>query len=224
MIYLTNAVEIPEEYRDGYGFLASSIHNRNTENELKSGKTWILDNDAFNGNFDMKKWIEFMVKYTPYKETCVGVTIPDVVGDALQTLINFSRYYSVVKDLGYKVALVTQDGITPEITPWEYFDTLFIGGTNDHKLGPEASAMISTAKKLGKWVHVGRVNSESRIKSFWFVDSVDGTQFSIMGKGSNGESRRDRQIRDLIRFYGAITWCRNKKSGTMNSVGQMSLT
>ena len=179
MIYLTNAVKIPDEYRDCYGFLASSIHNRNTEDELSQGVKWILDNDAYTGNFDTKRWVSFMLKYERFKNTCIGVTIPDVVGDALATLRQFSNYWRVVHDLGYKVAFVTQDGITPEITPWNYFDTLFIGGTDEHKLSSEAGIMIAEAQTKGKWVHVGRVNSESRIKQFWMADSVDGTQLTI---------------------------------------------
>jgi hypothetical protein len=213
MIYLTNAVQIPDEYRDGFGFLASAVKNRNSKDELQVAPKWMLDNDNFNGKFDPKKWIKFMLEHERHIGTCVGVTIPDKVGDALTTLRNFSKYYQIVRDLGYPVAFVTQDGITPEMTPWDCFDTLFIGGTTDHKLGWEAGDMIATAKHLGKWVHVGRVNSEKRIKQFWFADSVDGTQFSVIGKGKNGESRKDRQLTDIKRFYGAIQYCRDRKSG-----------
>lgn len=220
MIYLTNAVKIPDEYRDYFGFLASSIHYRNADDELSSGVKWILDNDAFNGNFNIEKWILFMLKYKKFQNNCIGVTIPDIVGDAMETLRNFGYYYRIVKDLGYPVAFVTQDGITPAITPWSLFDTLFIGGTDEHKLNYEAGIMIAEAKKLNKWVHVGRVNSESRMKNFWMVDSVDGTQLSIIGKGTNGQSRNDRQSQDIKRLAIAVQYCRNKKSGKIKTNGQ----
>lgn len=215
VIYLTNAVSIPAQYRGHFGFLASAVHNRNTKDELEQGSKWLLDNDAFNGNFDLRRWLRFLLEHEQFKPTCIGVTIPDVVGDALGTLRNFSHYYKVVADLGYPVAFVSQDGITPEITPWEHFSTLFIGGTNGHKLGPEACYMISEAKRLGKWVHVGRVNSESRLKNFWMVDSVDGTQLTVIGKGPNGQSREERQAQDMQRLAMAVEYCRNKKSGNL---------
>lgn len=224
MIYLTNAVKIPSEYRDCYGFLASSIYNRNTTDELNIGTKWILDNDAYAENFNTKKWVSFMLKYEKYKNNCLGVTIPDKVGDALETLRLFSQYWRIVKDLGYPVAFVSQDGITPEITPWDYLDVLFVGGTDDHKLSNEAGIMIAEAKKRSKWVHVGRVNSETRIKDFWMVDSVDGTQLTIVGKGPNGQSRNERQAQDIVRIATAVKYCRNKKQGRIKTSGQYYLT
>lgn len=215
MIYLTNAVKIPADYQGYFGFLASAVHNRNTEEELERGARWILDNDAFNGNFDLRKWLKFLLTHEQYKSTCIGVTIPDIVGDAIETLRNFSRYFRIVSDLGYPVAFVSQDGITPEITPWDHFATLFIGGTNGHKLGPEAVYMIGEAKHLGKWVHIGRVNSESRLKSFWMADSVDGTQLTVIGKGPKGQTRKERQAQDIQRLAMAVEYCRNKKSGNL---------
>lgn len=223
MIYLTNSVKIPDEYRDCYGFLASSIYNRNTENELLTGYKWILDNDNYNGRFNIEKWLSFMIKHKRYVDSCIGVTIPDIVGDALETLRMFSQYWRVVKDLGYPVAFVTQDGITPEITPWNYLDVLFVGGTNNHKLSPEASIMIAEAKLRDKWIHVGRVNSEKRIKQFWMVDSVDGTQLTVIGKGKNGQSRSERQLNDIKRISIAVKFCRNKKLGLIDKYNQMKL-
>jgi len=115
---------------------------------------------------------------------------------------------------------VSQDGITPEITPWDFFDTLFVGGTDTHKLSNEAGIMIAEAKGRGKWVHVGRVNSETRIKRFWMADSVDGTQLTIIGKGANGQSRQERQSQDIERLATAVRYCRNKKDGQVIATGQ----
>lgn len=220
MIYLTNAVKIPAEYRDCFGFLASSIHNRNTEAELSQGVRWILDNDAYSGNFNTEKWLSFLLKYKKYQDTCIGVTIPDVVGNSLKTLQQFGYYFQVVKDLGFPVAFVTQDGINPTMTSWQKIDTLFIGGTDEHKLGDETGIMIAEAKQRGKWVHVGRVNSESRIKNFWMADSVDGTQLTIIGKGPNGQSREERQLQDINRIATAVKFCRNKKLNRIMANGQ----
>jgi len=57
------------------------------------------------------------------------------------------------------------------------FDALFVGGTTQYKLGPETAECIRWAKRLGLWVHVGRVNSLTRFKYFQLLgaDSCDGT-------------------------------------------------
>jgi EAL domain-containing protein (putative c-di-GMP-specific phosphodiesterase class I) len=61
--------------------------------------------------------------------------------------------------------------------PWPDFDVLFIGGTTDWKLGPEARLLVAHAKELGKFVHMGRVNSLRRFRYAEAIgcDSADGT-------------------------------------------------
>lgn len=164
-----------------------------------------------------------LLKYLPHQGTCLGIPIPDVVGDALATLRQFSQYWRGVKDLGYPVAFVSQDGITPEITPWDYFDVLFVGGSDDHKLGNEAGAMIAEAKHRGKWVHVGRVNRASRIKQFWMCDSVDGTWLTAIRNRKNGAKRHNRLADESELCAGAIRWCINRKSGVLGVNGQYQL-
>jgi hypothetical protein len=61
---------------------------------------------------------------------------------------------------------------------------LFIGGSTEWKLGPQAETLIAYAKTRGLWVHMGRVNSQQRI---WEgarkgVDSWDGTKYSRWSK------------------------------------------
>jgi len=79
--------------------------------------------------------------------------------------------------LGYKSALVAQDGLENLDVPWDTFDCLFIGGTTDWKLSEPAYALTTEAKRRGKWAHMGRVNSFRRIvaASISSYDSVDGT-------------------------------------------------
>lgn len=61
--------------------------------------------------------------------------------------------------------------------PWHTFDVLFIGGSTEWKLGPGARALVAEAKRRGKWVHMGRVNSGRRWSYAEHIgcDSVDGT-------------------------------------------------
>ena len=221
MIYLSSTTKIPKEYQDYYGVMFSAKKSVGGSNDaLDNNWSWMMDNNQFTGNFEIKTWLNALLKYHKHKDTCLGIPIKDKVGDALETLRLFSRYYQPVKDLGYPVAFVTQDGITPEITPWDYFDVLFVGGTDDHKLGPEAGIMIAEAKARGKWVHIGRVNSESRIKQFWMADSVDGTELTSIRDRKNGATRKDRLDETIKTIATSVQYCRNKKAKTLNSNNQ----
>jgi hypothetical protein len=79
------------------------------------------------------------------------------------------------------VAFVAQDGLESLTVPWDDFDVLFIGGTTEWKLGPQARALVADAKARGKWVHMGRVNSERRYRYAHAIgcDSVDGTYLTF---------------------------------------------
>ena len=82
-----------------------------------------------------------------------------------------------IRELGFKAAYVGQDGAQPNDTPWSEIDALFIGGTTDWKLSQSAADLISEARRRGKWVHMGRVNSWRRIRLAHVLGchSVDGT-------------------------------------------------
>jgi hypothetical protein len=60
-------------------------------------------------------------------------------------------------------------------------DVLFIGGDTEWKLGPVASDLAAQAKRRGKWVHMGRVNSEKRLRYADAIgcDSADGTYLTF---------------------------------------------
>ena len=78
--------------------------------------------------------------------------------------------------------MAAQDGL--EKIKWAVkflpYDCLFIGGSTEWKMGSGADQCIKIAKSRGKWVHVGRVNSQKRIRHFKLVgvDSVDGTSLT----------------------------------------------
>lgn len=156
--------------------------------------SWMLDNGAFQKKgFILDDWIKRITNLLPYLDTCIGVVTPDVVGDYKATLERFYLYRNTIKELGYPVAFVTQDGLTSRETPWDKFEVLFIGGSDKHKLGKEASLLIMEAKDRGKWVHVGRVNSYSRVLKFWMADSWDGTHLSF-------EPRAQTKIAQAVRI------------------------
>ena len=147
--------------------------------KLDTGIPWCLDNGVFTGKFCHEKWARKLEAFKEYASTCLFVTIPDVVGDSEATIKRFHKYKEEVK--GYPVAFVSQDGIKKhkKQIPWSSFDCLFVGGTNEHKLGDEGKWIIEEAKRRSKWIHIGRVNSRKRILIFWDADSWDGTTLSF---------------------------------------------
>lgn len=143
-----------------------------------TGKPWACDNGAFAG-FKEKAFRKMLAKMRGLPG-CLWVAAPDVVGDAAGTRERFDRWEPVIREMGFPVALVAQNGLTIETTPWDRIDCLFIGGDDAFKLGPEVRALVIAAKARGKLVHMGRVNSLRRLRYAYEigVDSVDGTQFS----------------------------------------------
>jgi hypothetical protein len=139
---------------------------------------WAADNDAFS------EWNEERYKRMLNAiwglRGCLFVTAPDVVGDAARTLELFEEWYDELVAVLQPLALVAQDGLTPEQVPWQRIDALFIGGTTEWKMGEEARVLMREARMRSKWLHMGRVNSYERGRyARWLgCDSIDGTQFS----------------------------------------------
>jgi hypothetical protein len=151
-------------------------------NKRPEGVQWIADNGCFSDRWDETKWWRFLVANAHAADTCLFAVAPDVVGDAWRTHIKSLPWLPKIRKLGYKAAYVAQDGIERwPMMPWDDFDVLFIGGTTEFKLGPVARDLVAEAKRRGKWVHMGRVNSERR----WLYaqaigcDSVDGTYLTF---------------------------------------------
>lgn len=175
-----------------FAYLRSPRRQRLPIKAIKEGAWWAMDNDCFNGDFKVDWWSRTLFNHLPYRDKCLFVTAPDVVRDCAATLANFAEYAPRIKALGYPVALVTQDGLTPTEVPWKEVDALFIGGSDKHKLGPEARALIDAGKERGKWVHVGRVNSRARLLQFYDCDSWDGTTIAF-------ESPKHRDVARWVR-------------------------
>ena len=72
---------------------------------------------------------------------------------------------------------MAQDGQEDRPIPWIDISAVFIGGSTEWKDGPHAAAIVRTGKILGKWVHVGRVNTPGRFEKFEELgaDSIDGS-------------------------------------------------
>ena len=111
------------------------------------------------------------------KKRCRFVAVPDVVCSARRTMELFDVLRHEKWLRGWPLALVAQNGLEDLTIPWAQISAVFIGGDNAWKTSPHAVAVMKAAKALGKWVHVGRVNTPDRWR--WAeengADSVDGT-------------------------------------------------
>ena len=199
MIYLApNNAPKSEQH---FGLLISLNSQRAIEKPV-----WAMDNGRFgakgvNSNWTDDKWFKMLKKYQPYNATCKFCVVPDVPYNAKETLAIFPKYASVVRSFGYPVAICTQDGMTPADIDWEAIGAIFIGGSDEHKMGQEAISILLEAKRRDKWTHVGRVNGAVKImQKLWFVDSVDGTTLAI-----------EKSTTNIYKFQKAVSFCQGKK-------------
>lgn len=142
-------------------------------NRIPPGSRWALDNGCFSGAWTPGRFFDTLDRHanTP---GCLFAVTPDVVADAAGTNRLWGRWDRGLRRRGYPVAYVIQDGAR-SIPRW--CEAVFIGGSTEWKLGPEARQLVALAKRHGKWVHMGRVNSLKRLRYATEIgcDSVDGT-------------------------------------------------
>ncbi|NCL73740.1 hypothetical protein [Rhodococcus sp. YH1] len=151
------------------------------------GVTWCADNGCFGRGYPGDDaWLAWLAANAYAATDCLFATAPDVVGDATATLARSAPHLPAIRALGYRAALVAQDGLESLEIPWDEFDALFIGGSTEWKLGSAARKIVAEAKRRGKWVHMGRVNSLRRYRYAEAIgcDSVDGT-FLTYGPDEN---------------------------------------
>lgn len=183
--YLSGAVRPKlQGLRDDLGFILTP--NMGNAPDL-SAQTWGADNGCFSKpeTFNLDRYLDWLAARPA--ETCLFATAPDVVGDAIATLNRSLGVLPKIRALGYKAALVAQDGLERvKSIPWFAFDVLFIGGSTQWKLGAECAAIVRKARELGKWVHMGRVNSFRRLAYAQSIgcNSADGT-FLAFGPDQN---------------------------------------
>lgn len=151
-------------------------------NRLEAGRDWIADNAVFAGRYPGDgPFLAWLAARQHLAAACRFVVAPDVVCDAAATLARSAPMLPRIRALGFPVALVAQNGLEDMEVPWGSFDALFIGGDDTWKLGPAAAALAAEARRRGKWVHMGRVNSQERLRYARHIgcDSVDGTYLAF---------------------------------------------
>lgn len=149
-----------------------------------SGKPYGLDNGCF-ARFERSAWERLLEEAEEARP--IFICAPDIVGDARRTLELFEHFERRLN--GLPRALVLQDGIGNHPIPWDKIAAIFVGGSDAFKISKEAINAAKTAKILGKWVHVGRVNTSRRVRNWLgLADSIDGS----------GISRYDHMLEDVL--------------------------
>jgi hypothetical protein len=143
-------------------------------NPQSTEQMFAMDNGAF-ARFDQNLFAAMLEKHEPRKHLCRFVAVPDVVGSALRTIECFKRWAPKLSD--WPIAFVCQDGQESLEIPWDQCAAVFIGGSTEWKMSKHAAAIVKTSKVLGKWCHIGRINTPGRFEHFdeLGADSCDGT-------------------------------------------------
>lgn len=201
MIYFANPTpeSVTHMISGELGFIATPKQG-NPEGDGKftrpPGTVWCADNGCYGKDFNEQAWWRWLERNATGATDCRFATAPDVVGDHHKTLERSRPWLPKIRALGYPAAFVAQDGATIDNLPWDEFDAIFIGGTNEFKLGQQAIDIAIEAKRRGKWVHVGRVNSRRRYLRFSSIaDSADGTCLVF------GSRRRLPEVLGWVREY-----------------------
>lgn len=148
-----------------------------TRHSNRGRRVFAIDNGAFSC-FNPTGFMSLLDREKPNQSTCRFVVAPDVPFDARRTLEVFDRW--AARLAGWRLALAIQDGQEHLTIPWDEIDAVFIGGSDAWKVSPHSRAVVRAAKALGKWIHMGRVNTPKRLATCleWGVDSIDGTGIS----------------------------------------------
>lgn len=187
MILLDNSPAKIAVHSARFGYQFGQLRTPLTNYALAERIPWAADNGFFSKP-DVESWLRWLDRFDENRERRpLFVTLPDVVGDAMRTLELFEYFRLRTNELPR--AIVLQDGIERTRIPWEDIEAVFIGGSNDFKYSREAINAARTAKMLGRWVHVGRVNTAARVRNWLgLADSIDGS----------GISRFDHMLEDVL--------------------------
>lgn len=145
-----------------FGFMRTP----NMGNKNVPDMPWAADNGCYSSKGEREFNLDAYLCWLRAQKvsTCLMATAPDKVGDAVETLKRSLPVLSAIREIGYPVAFVGQDRIEEIEVPWDEFDVFFIGGSTEWKLGSIAKVFALEAKKRGKWLHMGRVNSLKRYR------------------------------------------------------------
>lgn len=144
----------------GGGVEVGQFHTPQSRRQHRGGK-WGADCAGFT-KFDAQLYRNMLRRMEPHRHECLFIVPPDAPFSARRTLELFNHWKAELR--GWPRAYVTQDGQEDHPIPWGEVKAMFIGGTDEHKDGPEGFACARAAIAMDKWLHFGRVNGIERVK------------------------------------------------------------
>lgn len=138
-----------------------------------------IDNGAFSG-FAPGPFARMLADYDAAGVAVDWVACPDVVGDAKGTFALWLKWSPIIRGFGFRPALVLQDGMDRNAVYDFDPPAVFVGGSTEWKLGPQARLIVEMVAARGRPCHMGRVNSRRRIRYAAEIGctSFDGSGFS----------------------------------------------
>lgn len=166
-------------YNSHCGLLTGPFSSFDPTTAVAFGATWAADNGCYLPGYNPDRILSMLRRYSGI-EGCKYVVMPDVVRDAGATMQMFSAWLGTFQRYGFPSALAIQNGIEHYQIPWDSLACIFIGGNDEFKYSDVVKGIVTEAKKRGKWVHNGRVNTPERIlySNEIGCDSFDGTHFT----------------------------------------------
>jgi len=151
-----------------------------------------IDNDRFNTFYDEDRFLRTLGRMVKFQDRIKFVAAPDTPFDSAATLREFRDWGPRIRNLGFPVALVLQNGMKAETLPWGAFDAVFVGADDAYKLGQDAATICIEARSRGLWTHMGRVNSILRLEYCRSLqtDSVDGSGWAKFDREMFGRLER----------------------------------
>ena len=168
-MYLSNSFGPKERMRVSSGEYAGWLISPQTygiPQGIKNGDKWAGDNLCFTSLFTPDGFKSWLMKLYSYRNTCLFIVAPDVLGDCWATYDRWLVWYPILRDW-WLIAYVGQDGQSIDKLPWNDMDVYFVGGTDEWKDSAESLAIVRECRNRSIPVHIGRANTHARLTAFF---------------------------------------------------------
>lgn len=179
---------------------------------------WAADIVGMHNRGDLDQRFDWLDRLP--RERCLFAVSPDAYPSAVESQRRGLEFAPLIRDMGFPVAVVAQDGAEDLVWPWDELDVLFIGGEkrpnpkDEWKISGAAEGLVHEARNHGKWVHMGRVNSfhpkrqDARVKRARAMGchSCDGTFTKYRRRLRAGEPESARDSRGASEIAAGLAW------------------
>ena len=168
----------------GWGLLVSATGVQSRE----GFDVWCLDNGAWTAHQAGAEWNAdlFTKLCNKLGKGAQFVVVPDIVGGGLDSLQLSLSWLPRLKHVAQRRLIAVQDGMAPDdVRPYLNERVgVFVGGTTDWKINT-MRAWGNLAKETNAYLHIGRVNTQRRIRlcKDCGADSFDGSGVSRFPSG-----------------------------------------